>query len=76
MVLNCGYPAVKGAMLHVLPGHFELAMPSSTNASVQVPSFATYTGSFGKQDNDIYSVPISLILKLCKKFYSLLFSIS
>jgi hypothetical protein len=80
MVLNCGYPAVKGAMLHVLPGDFELPMPSSTKASVHVPSFATlppqYTGSFGKQDNDIYSAPTSSTLKLCKKFYSLLFSIS
>jgi len=58
-------------MLHVLPGDFEPAMPSFTNASVQVPPFATlppqYTGSFGKQDNDIYSA---------KKIYSLLFILS
>jgi hypothetical protein len=51
-------------MLHVLPGHFELAMPGSTNASVHVPSFATLppqcTDSFGEQDNGIYSAPTLL----------------
>jgi hypothetical protein len=64
-------------MLHVLPGHFELAMPGSTYASVHVPSFATLppqcTDSFGEQDNGVYSAPTSSTLKLFKKLYSLLF---